>query len=67
MATIQQSLGHGSELGFLSFCQQALEADVLRIEPLGRDNSGNTFYYFSGVRLWKESSPVRQQSRKRGR
>ena len=42
---------------------------MLRIDPLGRDNKGNAYYYFSGVRLWKEAPTAADNgaARKRGR
>ncbi|XP_057317349.1 mucin-17-like isoform X2 [Hydractinia symbiolongicarpus] len=38
-----------------------LEADDMRVTPVGRDSEGNTYWYFYGVRLYKEAFSVKTQ------
>ena len=42
-------------------CLQGFEGDNMRVEPLGRDKDGCTYWYFYGSRLYKEDPPPKKE------
>lgn len=59
-------MGTGTKsLLLLFFFIQNLESDSLRVEPLGYDDSGSTYWYFYGTRLYREDHSLYHPHRRK--
>ena len=39
-----------------------MEAEEMRVEPVGKDSDGNVYWYFYGSRLYKEATVKKEES-----